>query len=42
MNPFCAKHLKTNYKVTPYGDRGTERVKNTTFKAINLHNQLPD
>jgi hypothetical protein len=27
MNPFCAKHLKTNYNVTPYGDHGTERVK---------------
>jgi hypothetical protein len=24
MNPFCAKNLKTNYNVMPYG---TERVK---------------
>jgi hypothetical protein len=27
MNPFCAKNLKTNYNVTPYGNYGTERVK---------------
>jgi hypothetical protein len=26
MNPFCAKILKTNYNVTPFGDHGTERV----------------
>jgi hypothetical protein len=26
MNPLCAKKLKTNYNVTPYGNRGTERV----------------
>jgi hypothetical protein len=25
-NPFCAKNLKTNYNVTPYGGHGTERV----------------
>jgi hypothetical protein len=27
INPFCAKILKTNYNVVPYGDHGTERVK---------------
>ena len=26
MNPFCAKNIKTNYNVMPYGDHGTERV----------------
>jgi hypothetical protein len=26
MNPFCAKNLKTNYNVTPYGDHGIQRV----------------
>jgi hypothetical protein len=27
MNPFCAKNLKTNYNVVPYGDHGTERAR---------------
>jgi hypothetical protein len=31
MNPFCAKNLKTNYNVMPYGDHGTERVKKHTY-----------
>jgi hypothetical protein len=26
MNPFCAKNLKTNCNVTPYGEHDTERV----------------
>jgi hypothetical protein len=39
MNPFCAKNLKTNYNVTPYGDHGTERVKR---KPLNeMHTVTP-
>ena len=31
MNPFCAKNVTTNYTVVPYGNHGTERVKDLPY-----------
>jgi hypothetical protein len=37
MNPVCAKNLKTNYNVTPYGDHGTERVNHFSAMVVLWH-----
>jgi hypothetical protein len=36
MNPLCAKNLKTNYNVSPYGDHGTERVKQHAITHVQV------
>jgi hypothetical protein len=33
MNPLCAKNLKTNYNVMPYGNHCTERVNVSHFNS---------
>jgi hypothetical protein len=40
MNPFCAKNLKINYNVTPYGDHGAERVNNIIILMHPIHLQF--
>ena len=34
MNPFRVKNFQTNYNVVPYGDHGTERVKDNSLSMM--------